>query len=401
MREIEYRRPIGVDRTLELLRCLGKVDKYQDINIYQTDVIFDLTDDEEQCILSNPCYRVGDLECFESCYWRRNNFKPPRHVESRVDPLDIFTINELREAIGRKPLGDEGAAFVPLPPLEKPRSVNQIRKTYGLEPIDYYMRGRTHDIHKVEWKQSRTYDYTQVDHSPEYTFGENMQAFSDHLRISLEPIGEAIIALGEVARRVTRAINAGIYCRLNGIYDYTMVDHAPEYEPDIHLIPFTDMLVEVPVGHQDDAKPTRCISPRCGCPAGDGLCLEVIDKKYHCKVVCPAGLKDAEEVDDQEPSGGALYEPNISVFGSGSGSGSANAEQHSFVYGGERWKITMGPYIPYEEKGDKDKYDYEGDDCNDKACGCDDWCMYGGLYDKQRAEQCKIRCRRRVECGDA
>lgn len=348
MREIDYLRKIGIDHTLAVMKRQKKLRPEVDINIYEPVTILDLTDDEEQCILSNPCYRVGDLECFESCYWHRNNFMrpdPPVHIG------ECFTINDIREMAGRKPIDElEGERFVPLD-MPQFRSVNQIRKTYGLKPISEYHDGRTRDFSRVVWKQDRTYDYTMINHTPEYTFNECLKTFTDHFKLALEPIGDALINISKVAGRFANAISAGIYCRLNGIYDYTMIDHGPEYARD---------------------------------------------ETYY-------GVKLPYEDDDQEPSGGALYEPKH--YGKSAdwskqyippdecGGSQSNTFHGSFFQA----PFPRVHYIPYEEQGKR--YDYEGDDCDDEACGCDDWCIDGTPEDPHPASECKIRCKFKEKCG--
>jgi hypothetical protein len=49
---------------------------------------------------------------------------------------------------------------------------------------------------------------------------------------TIEAYHEAIQPVLEAIYKTARALDADLYCRLRGIYDYTMIDHTPEYLPD-------------------------------------------------------------------------------------------------------------------------------------------------------------------------
>ena len=90
-----------------------------------------------------------------------------------------------------------------------------------------------------KWTPCKTYSYDQIDHSVEYddewvkigNFNLRSSVFEEALKTYYEttkPVVDAIY-------KAKRYIDADLYSRLRGVYDYTMIDHSPEYEPAMYL----------------------------------------------------------------------------------------------------------------------------------------------------------------------
>ena len=94
-----------------------------------------------------------------------------------------------------------------------------------------------------KWTPCKTYSYDQIDHSVEYDdewvkIG-NFNFRSSDFKEALKTYYETTKPVVDTICKIQRSLEADLYSRINGIYDYTMIDHTPEYEPVKPSLPLT------------------------------------------------------------------------------------------------------------------------------------------------------------------